>query len=149
MHLGRVDLLGSSFSNESSKSVSVANAGRFLDGSRHVVVVMTKLVREQLNLVRTGSRGIFDNSELAGCVQALFGSDRDQVELVEVVVGDTLVDHSTWDRVLEVANVSSEESGVNSLVDVQVNEFRVTTSTLETILELLNFISTDSRDLRV
>lgn len=58
-------VLSTSLANKRSKSVSVSNAGRFLDGTRHVVVSVTEFVGQQFNLIWRLSDAIVDHSEPA------------------------------------------------------------------------------------
>ena len=51
MDNGRVLALATTLAHESCESVSVADAGRLLDGARNVVVVVAEFVGEQLDLV--------------------------------------------------------------------------------------------------
>lgn len=51
MDYGRVLALSTTFTHKSCESVSVADAGRLLDGATNVVIVVAEFVGEQLDLV--------------------------------------------------------------------------------------------------
>ena len=111
-----------SFSDQGSKSVSVSDHRWLLDGTRNVVVSEAELVGERLNQVWRGLNGVVDHGVTSWSGHTLFGSNRNQVELVDVLVSDGLVYASSWKWVLEAAWVSSKESGVDSLACVDVHQ---------------------------
>ena len=139
----------SSFSNQCSESVSILDCCRDFNGTGDVIVVMAQLVGQELNLVRTLASRIFNDGELGRHVEALLGSDRDQVKLVVVSVSDSAVYNSTWERISEVTNITAEETSVNSLVYVEVDKFGFASSFCSARFELSDFKSANGLDLRV
>jgi len=61
----RLFVLSTSLANQSSKSVSISNAGWLLDCTRHVVVSMAEFVSQALNLIWRLSDAIVDHGESA------------------------------------------------------------------------------------
>lgn len=110
-----------SFSDKGSKSVSISHDRWLLDGTAHIVVGEAKLVSEGFDQVRRRADGVIDNSVTSWSSHTLFGSHRNQIELVDVFVSDGRVNDGSWKWVLEAAWVSSEESCVHSLTGVDVH----------------------------
>ena len=139
----------SSLSDKRSESVSVSDDGRFFDGSAHVVVGEAQLVGERFEQVRRGSDGVVDNGVPSWGGHALSSSHRNQVELVGVFISDSRVYNGSWQWVLEPANISSEESGVDSLAGVDIEELGRAAKAKpgERLLDLVDLSAADTLDL--
>ena len=111
-----------SFSYQSSESVSISYNGRLLDGSTDIVVSEAEFVSERFDQVRRCLDCVIDNSVPSWCGHTLLGSHRNQIELVDVFVSDGRVNNGSWKWVLEAAWVSSKESSVDPLACVDVHE---------------------------
>ena len=113
---------GSSLTDKRSEPVSVSDDGRFLDGSADVVVGEAEFVSQRLDEVRRGLDVIVDDGVSCWRGHSLSSGDRDEIELVGVLVGDVRVDDSAWNWVLEASWLASEHSHVDSLAHVDVHE---------------------------
>ena len=87
-------------SNHGSKSVSIPNAGGFLNGAGDVVVGIGQFVGQSFNLVRGSSDIIIKDSVASGSSHTLLGHCRDKEEFVDVSVCDTVVNDCAWNWVL-------------------------------------------------
>ena len=137
---GRFLVAASTLSDQSSQSVGVSNAGRFLDRTRHVVVREAHLVSEQLDFVWRLLDLIVDDAEPSRVGHALASGHTDEVELVSVAVSHRRIDDCASHRVLEPADVTTEDSSVDSLAAVHVHELAgvLQTKALEGTLDLLD-----------
>ena len=107
--------------------MSVADAGRFLDSPRHVVVVVAELESQELDLVRRFSHGVVEDAEPSGRRHALPCGHRDQVKLVSVTIRHCAINDSARLRVLEPRGVACKDARVHTLGTVDVHELaRVT-----------------------
>jgi len=99
--------------------------------------------------VRRCSDGVVDDSVAGWSRHALSSSHRDEIELVDVLVCDRSVHNGSRERVLEAANISSEESGVDSLAGVDVDQLGgfAETQARECLLDLVDLSPAESLDL--
>jgi len=139
----------SSLTNKCGESVSVPDDRWLLDGTTHVVVGPAQLVGELLDLVRRVFDVIVDDCVSGGSGHSLSGGDRNEIELVGVLLSDVSVDDSTWLRILETASATSEESRVHSLADVEIHQLaRVGEScTGKCLLDLVDLWAADTFNL--
>ena len=78
----------------------------------------------------------------------MLGSYRDQIELIDVFVSDLSINNRSRKRVLESANITSKESGINSFLCIDIHELGfIETQAGESLLYLVDFGSADSLDL--
>lgn len=126
--------------------MSVPDARRLLDGSRHVVVSVAQLVGQRLNLVGRGTDCIIQHGKAGWRSHTLPCTNRDKIEFVNVLVSDTLVDNNTWHWVLEVANITIEDPRVHALARVDVHELRLVlpANRGNSRLDLLNLRNTNA-----
>ena len=82
-----------------------------------------------LDLVWGGADGVVDYGVSGWCSHTLASSNRDKVELVDVLVSNATVHHGTRQRVLEASRLTSEQAGVHSLAGVDVHQLRSVTNT--------------------
>jgi len=137
----------SSFTDECCQSVGIADARRFLDRSRDIVVGVAELIGQELNLVRTLSNLVIEDGELGWCSHALLGSNGNKVELVGVFVNDCGVDDCASSRVSEAADSTSEDSSVYTFASVDVHELGFYTSSLDSSFDLVYLGNTHSLNL--
>lgn len=76
-------------------------------------------------------------------------SDRDEVELVHILVGDVSVHNSTRQRILEAAYIASEDPRVDSLAGVDVHELGgfANAEASQCLLDLVDLSTANSLDL--
>ena len=134
-------------SNHGSKSVSIPNAGGFLNGAGDVVVGIGQFVGQSFNLVRGSSDIIVEDSVASGTCHALLGHSRYKEELVDISVCDTGVNDCTWNWVPVGRGVSSKDPCVHSLVDINEHELDSTACSSDGVLDLLDLWLDDSHDL--
>jgi hypothetical protein len=127
MWLRRLLALATSLTNQGSESVSVPDGSGFLDRPRNIVVGVAELVGEELDLVRGLSNSIVNHSVASGGCETLFGCSRYEIELVDITICDSRVNHCAWHRILEGSHISAENSGVHSFANVDVHELSGTT----------------------
>lgn len=110
---------------------------------------MAQLVGQTLDLVWRGSNGIIQDSKPCGGRHALFSSNRDQVELVDILVSDDRVNNGSGHGVLEASRITIEDSGVHSFARVDVHQLgRVLAAKMsDRSFDLLNLGNTDALDL--
>jgi len=144
---GRSTSFTSSLTDERCQSVGIADARRFLDRSRDIVVGVAEFISEQLNLVRALHDLVIQDGELGGGRHALLGRNGNKVELVGVFVYDCGVDDSASSRVSEAADSTSEDSSVYTLACVDVHELGFNTGRLDSSFELVYLRNTDSLNL--
>lgn len=147
MWLRRFLSFTTSLTDQGCKSVSVSDGGGFFDGARHVVVGVAEFVGQEFDLVRGVSDAVVkDGVPHWGC-QALLSGSRHKEELVGASVSDGTIDHSARHRVLEGANISSEDTSVDSLGDVDVHEWQGNSKTGACCFYLLDLRLADSSNL--
>ena len=122
MGLWGVVASSTSFSDEGSKSVGVPDDRGFLDGTTHVVVSVAQLVGEGLDLVRGGGNAVVDHGVPGRSGHSLASGNRHKIELVDVLVNNRGVDHSSWHWVLEASWLTREDPGVDPLGGVDVHQ---------------------------
>lgn len=148
MWLGWFFVPSPSFSNQSSQSVSISDAWRFLDWTWDIVVGVAELVGEQFNLVRWAVDTIVDDSVSCGSRHSLLSSRRDEVELIDVSICNGRINHCARHRILKRSNISTKDSGVHSLADVDVEQLGCSNfKVVESKFDLIYFRFTDSLDL--
>ena len=138
-----------SLTDKSCQPVSVPDHGGLLDGTTHVVVGVAELVGQVLDLVRGAADGVVDDRVSCWSRHALTSCHRAEVELVDVLVCDSRVDDSTWERVLVAPWLPTEQPGVDSLAGVDVHELGGVTEpkTSECLLDLGDLRTADTLDL--
>jgi hypothetical protein len=115
-------LSATAFTNQSCQAMSIANAGWFLNSTRNIVISMTKLVSQTLHFVRRLTHIIINHRETSRRTHTLLGSNRNKIELINVLVCDSRVNNCAGHRVLEIANVSIEYACVNTFATDDVHE---------------------------
>jgi len=89
-----------------------------------------------------------DDCVPGGGGHSLLGGSGNEVELIGVSVRDGGVYHSSWHRVLESPDLSTEDPGVHSLADVDVHELGLWDSKgSEGELDLIHLWLADALDL--
>jgi len=139
----------SSLSHKCGESVSVSDDRGLFDSSTHIVVGEAQLVGERFEHVRRCPDGVVDNCVPSRRGHTLSGCNRNQVELVGILVGDGRVYNGSWQWVLESTDVACEESGVHPLTGVHVEQLRRVTKakSREGLLDLVDLSSAHSFDL--
>ena len=138
----------SSFSNESSQSVSIPDAWGFLDCPRDIVVCVAEFVGQELNLVWRFPNGIMNHSVSGRSGHALLSSSGNQVELIHISVSDGGIYDCPREWILEWAYVSTEDSCVDSLANIDIHELSLRNSKIwEGWLDLVYFWFADTLNL--
>ena len=99
--------------------------------------------------MRRSPNGVVDNGVPSRSGHSLFSGNRNQVELVGILVSDGRVYNGSWEWVLESTRRSCKESGVHPLTGVHVKQLRRVTKTKsrEGLLDLVDLSSAHSFDL--
>jgi len=93
---------------------------------------VAQLVGEVLNLVWTSSNRVVQYCKPSRSRHALFGSHRDQVKLVHVLVSHTRVNNGTGQWILESTDLTIKDSSVDTLAAVDIHQLaRVLTTSLD------------------
>lgn len=144
---GRLLAFSASLTDESCETMCIPDGSGLLDRAGDVVVGVAEFVGEQLDLVRRFADAIMDDCVASRGGESLLGGGRDEVELVDIAVGDATVHDEAWLRVLEGSNVAREEAGVHSLAHVDVHELGVEAKRLDAGLDLFDLWAADTSNL--
>lgn len=115
-------VLATALADQGSETMRIPDAGRLLDRARNVVVSVTQLVSQVLNFVRRLSDRVVENGESCRSRHTLLGGYTYEIELISIPVSHCLVDDSTCQWILKLADITSKDSGVYSLAAVHVHQ---------------------------
>lgn len=145
----RLLAFASTLAHKSCKSVSVADAGGLLDGTRDVVVVVAELESQKLYLVWGLPHCVIQHGEAGRHSHTLTSCNGHQVEFVGVSVRHSLVDDCTSGWVLEPVRVASEDPRVDTLAAIDIHQLASVRDAMcgEGLLDLLDLRNADALDL--
>ena len=113
----------SSLTDKSSKSVSVPDNWRLFNCTRNIVICEAQFVSKQLNQIRGTLYIIVDDCISSWSWHSLFGSHRNKIELISILVSDSRVYNSSRKRILESSIITCKKSCIYSFTSVDVEKF--------------------------